>query len=105
MKSKLLSKALVIAAGMLAPSLWAQAPGVPGRPEDNGATPLSNTAYINVPTTVNNNSTESVGVAITSNENIVVGWEDDGDGVTDLEAVWTLFDKAGNHLTPNTVIT
>lgn len=80
----------------------------PGAPEDNGLTPKSDTVYINRRTAeidaVNNDSSESIGVAITSSGNVVVGWEDDGDGIQDFEAVWTLFDSAGVSLTPNTTV-
>src|SRR3954453_4855157 len=69
----------------------------PGAPEDNGLTPKADTVYINVPPDWHNNSTtdnthnmESMGIAIANNGNIIVGWEDDGDGITDLEGVWTL---------------
>ncbi len=77
----------------------------PGLPEDNGLSPRTDRAFINTPDTINNSSTESLGVAIASNGNIIIGWEDDGDGLTDLEAVWTLFDSNGNSITPETEIT
>jgi len=81
----------------------------PGAPEDNGLTPKSATVYINRLTTdiqtINNGGTKSLGVAIANGGNVIVGWEDDGDGVTDIEAVWTLYDSAGNALTPDTLCT
>jgi hypothetical protein len=77
----------------------------PGLPEANGLMPKTDRIFINLPDTVNNDSTESLGVAIASNGNIIVGWEDDGDDLTDLEAVWTLFDANGNMITPDTTIT
>lgn len=77
----------------------------PGKPENNGLAAKTDTFYINTPNTINNNQTESLGVAIASNGNVIIGWEDDGDALTDLEAVWTLFDNAGNSITPLTTIT
>src|SRR5439155_13153770 len=35
----------------------------------------------------------------------IIGWGDDGSGIADFEAVWSLFDGNGNLLTPATVIT
>ena len=83
---------------------------VPSAPEDNGLTPKSATIYINRQTseisTINNNNTESLGVAIANGGNVIVGWEDDGDEpIMDLEAVWTMFDSAGTSITPDTKIT
>ncbi|MEW6238016.1 MAG: hypothetical protein AB1656_21720 [Candidatus Omnitrophota bacterium] len=80
---------------------------LPGLPEENGLTPLSKTIYINVggPDALNNGGTESLGVAIANNGNVIVGWEDDGDGpLKDLEAVWTMFDGAGQWITPETTV-
>jgi hypothetical protein len=76
-----------------------------GPPEDNGLTPVSGTFYVNTETTINNGRLESLGVAIANNGNVLIGWEDDGSGLTDLEAVWTLFDRAGNLLTMDQTIT
>jgi hypothetical protein len=73
-----------------------------GLPEDSGLTPKTATFYVNGGDSINNNKTESLGVAITSNGNIVIGWEDDGDALTDLEAVWTLYNTSGAPLTADT---
>jgi hypothetical protein len=78
---------------------------VPVSPESSGLQPRSATIYINNLDTINNLSVESLGVAVTSGGNVLVGWEDDGEGLEDLAAVWTLYDAAGNPLTPNTEIT
>ena len=79
---------------------------LPGAPEDNGMAPKTGTIYVNsqefVPETINNTKTESLGVAVANNGNVIVGWEDDGSDLTDLEAVWTLYDSAGTSITPNT---
>lgn len=79
---------------------------LPGAPEENGLTPKTDTFYINSvatdPEIRNNGNTESLGVAITSTGNVVVGWEDDGDELNDFASVWTLFDSAGQWLTPIT---
>ncbi|MCI0538678.1 MAG: CHRD domain-containing protein, partial [Verrucomicrobiales bacterium] len=77
----------------------------PGQPEDNGLVGKTATFYINTPDTLNNANTESLGVAIASNGNVIIGWEDDGEALTDLEAVWTMFDNSGQSITPNTQIT
>lgn len=78
---------------------------LPGKPEDNGLQPVSETVYVNTTDTINNTKTESLGVAIAKNGNVIVGWEDDGEALTDLEAVWTLFDRDGKSITPDTEIT
>ncbi len=78
---------------------------LPGTPEDNGLQPVSETVYLNTSDTINNASTESLGIAIARNRNVIVGWEDDGDGLTDLEAVWTLINDSGVSITPDTDIT
>ena len=86
-------------------------PTTPGKPEDNGLPPKTATVYINLPPvqtppeSINNGRTESLGVAIAANGNVIVGWEDDGDALTDLEAVWTLFNPSGASITPDTLIT
>ena len=103
MKSKL---ATLIAVGALcAPVTIAQLIPSPGIPEENGLAPKSETVYINLPDTINNGSTESIGVGIAANGNVIIGWEDDGDGLIDQEAVWTLFSPSGSSLTPDMEIT
>lgn len=76
----------------------------PGKPQDNGLIPRSDTFYVNLPSTINNNKTESLGVSIARNGNVIIGWEDDGEGLKDLAAVWTLFDSSGKWITPDTQI-
>lgn len=79
---------------------------IPGLPEENGLTPVSETIYVNLPSIHNNGNTESLGVAIASNGNILVGWEDDGESaLLDTEAIWTLFDPQGKSITPETTVT
>jgi hypothetical protein len=77
----------------------------PGDPSANGLLPKSDTLYVNRlspdSTAVNNGNTESLGVAIANGGNIIVGWEDDGDEVSDQEGVWTMFDSAGLSITPD----
>ncbi len=86
---------------------WGQA--IPGAPQDNGLTPKTDTIYINRKTLeideINNGNTESLGVAIANNGNVIIGWEDDGDGVANLGAVWTIYDSAGALVTPPTETT
>lgn len=84
----------------------APAQTAPGLAEANGLTPLGPTVYVNPPaTTQNNGKVESLGVGVIANGNVVVGWEDDGDGLADQEAVWTLYSPTGQPLTPVTTMT
>ncbi|MBL9128824.1 MAG: hypothetical protein JNL97_14315 [Verrucomicrobiales bacterium] len=78
---------------------------LPGKPEDNGLRPVSDTLYLNTSDTLNNTKTESLGIGIARNGNVIVGWEDDGDALNDLEAVWTLVNDSGVWITPDTEIT
>lgn len=85
-------------------SLWGA--DVPATAEDFGLVPLSPTFYVNPPVPespvpLNNSKVESIGVAVASNGNVIIGWEDDGNGGTDYEAVWTLYDSSGTLLTPS----
>jgi hypothetical protein len=59
-------------------------------------TPKTVTSYVNGTNTINNSSSEALTVDIASNGNIIFGWEDDGDGITDTESMWTLVDPIGN---------
>ncbi len=78
----------------------------PAQPQDSGLTPLGTTIYVNSPsTTLNNDNVEALGVAVISNGNVVVSWEDDGDDLGDQEAVWTILSPSGVPLTPLTTIT
>ncbi len=98
---------LIVLATLGGLAAWAQT--LPGAPEDNGLTPKTDTIYVNRKTfeidQINNGNTESLGVAIANNGNVIVGWEDDGDGVANLGAVWTIYDAAGNPVTPETETT
>lgn len=78
---------------------------LPGTPEENGLRPVTDTLYINTSDILNNTSTESLGVGIARNGNVIVGWEDDGDGINNLAAVWTLVSDSGAMITPDTDIT
>src|SRR5262245_23081002 len=99
MKTKILAVLALISTTSLA---LAQTPGNPG---DNGLVPKTRTFDVN--TNYNNTSTESTGVAIAANGNVLIGWEDDSVSgqVDDLEAVWTLFSGTGSLLTSPTTIT
>lgn len=98
------SKSLpILAAALVAGPMFGQA--LPGKPEDNGVSPIGETVYVNTSDTINNTKTESLGVAIGRNGNVIVGWEDDGDALSDLEAVWTLFDRDSKAITSETTIT
>jgi hypothetical protein len=71
---------------------------------ENGLVPVTDTFYVNTNYT-QNGSSESLGVTIAANGNVLIGWEDDGAGIQDFEAAWTLFDGTGAMLTPETTIT
>lgn len=84
MNAQLASILIVLALGV--PVTVAQKK--PGLPENNGLLPKTATFYVNAAADdVNNNRTESLGVAIASNGNVLIGWEDDGAGISDTEAV------------------
>src|SRR5437667_12245079 len=93
MKVKLTTILLIIAASL------SQAQTV-----TSGLIPKTTTFYVNT-NYFNNGGGESPGIAIAANGNVIIGWEDDGSGIADFEAVWSLFDGNGNLLTPATVIT
>ncbi len=78
---------------------------LPGAPEENGLRPVSETVYLNTSDILNNLQTESLGIAIARNGNVIVGWEDDGDGIANLAGVWTLVNDSGVPITPDTEIT
>src|SRR4051812_19978025 len=84
---------------------WSAAQSVPVAPDDAGLAPKTPTLFINLPSILNNDNTESLGVAVGQNGNVMVGWEDDGDGLTDAEGVWTLLDSTGANLIPDTTQT
>ncbi|MDA1272910.1 MAG: hypothetical protein O2960_02495 [Verrucomicrobia bacterium] len=94
----------VIASVAIYSSVAAAQIATPGLPGENGLAPKSETTYVNLPATGNNGSTESTGVAIAANGNVLIGWEDDSSGLIDFEAVWTLFSPSGTWLTPDTQI-
>lgn len=81
---------------------------VTGTVESNQLAARSATFYVNSSATINNASTESLGVAITSSGDVVIGWEDDAENETELNylgAVWTLYSGGGISVTPDTTIT
>lgn len=96
--SSLLAAAVACSAGA-----WGQ--DVTGTVESNKLAARTGTFYVNTVETINNSKTESLGVAITSSGDVVIGWEDDGNDLTDLEAVWTLYSGGGVSITPDTTIT
>ena len=105
MKKRILSVGALAITAALVSSVVAQT--VTGKPEDNKLTPATGTFYVNVPpdpippNNLNNSNTKSLGIAIASNGNMIIGWEDDGDALTDFEAVWTLYDRNGTSISPN----
>ncbi len=91
---------LILLGVALVMPVWAQ--DEPVSAEEAGLVPVTETTYINDwPSDGdprNNGNTESLGVGIVDNGNIIVGWEDDGDDIYDYEAVWVLFDADGTPI-------
>lgn len=91
-----------------APAAFGQG-ALPGLPEANGLQPVSETIYVNTSDILNNGSTESLGIGIIRNGNVVVGWEDDApdeaDPLTYLGSVWTVLSATGQPVTQDTEIT
>ena len=54
----------------------------PVRPRTNGLTPTTATAYVNGTNlyAINNFGMESLSLDMARNGNVIIGWEDDGDG-------------------------
>lgn len=79
-----------------------------GGAETAGLVGLSETKYVNPPgdgeIKLNNGKVESIGIGIARNGNVIVGWEDDGNDLTDYEGAWMLFDSTGAALTPEVTI-
>ncbi|MCB1125982.1 MAG: hypothetical protein KDM81_05765 [Verrucomicrobiae bacterium] len=98
---KTIVRSCVVVASLMAigaPGLWGQS--VTGTVDSNGLTARADTFYVNdLNTSLNNLNTEALGVAITAAGDIVIGWEDDGDGLSDLEAVWALYSAGGVPIT------
>lgn len=96
------TKKLHVLAAVMASACVAMAQAVPGTPEENGLTPKGPTIFLNLPSVINNDNSESIGIALGGSGNVMVGWEDDGDGLADLESVWTILDSTGVYVTPET---
>lgn len=96
------TKNLHVLAAVMASACVAMAQAVPGTPEENGLTPKGPTIFLNLPSVLNNDNSEAVGIALGGSGNVMVGWEDDGDGLADAEAVWTILDSTGAYVTPET---
>ena len=101
MKAKILNLIAILVL-----TLPAVAQVTPGAPNTNGLTPV--TATFDVNTNQNNTETESSGVSIAANGNVIVGWEDDS--LTDEDiffwgAAWALFNTNGVQLNPVATIT
>ena len=101
----------LVLASLLVGTTAALAQTPPGVPEDSAVMPKTGTTYVNRKTfeitNINNGGTESLGVGIANNGNVIVGWEDDdpNEGIHYLGAVWTMFDSAGVSMTPETEVT
>ncbi|MBX3733748.1 MAG: hypothetical protein KF791_14280 [Verrucomicrobiae bacterium] len=77
----------------------------PVDPSDVGLTARTGTLYVNQDH--NNNTVSSLGVGITSNQDVVVGFEDDhspGTVIGHWAAAWTLYDRDGSRLTPEITV-
>ena len=103
MKIRLYILSVIAAAGVQ----LASAQEIPGTPESSGLQPRSATVYINNLDTINNFNTESLGVAIAGNGNVIVGWEDDADEdvITYLGAVWTVLGPPAASTEPPVSVT
>lgn len=73
-----------------------------GQPGAAGLTPRTPT--IDVGTNFNNANLETGGAGITANTNVVLAWEDDGADITYWAGPYTVFDRDGLLLTPNSSI-
>ena len=83
-------------------------PGLPVAPQAAGLITNTPTVYVNTPDILNNGRTESLGVAIASNNRVIVGWEDDAADDTQpnyLGAVWTAYGTNGARITQPTLQT
>ncbi len=69
-----------------------------------GLTPRTTTIDVNN-NDYNNGDTETGDISITSNTNVVLAFEDDGSGITDFEACWTLYNANGTLLIAPATIT
>ncbi len=96
------TKSLHVLAAVMASACVSMAQAVPGTPEENGLNPKGPTVFLNLPSVHNNENSESLGIAVSGTGNVIVGWEDDGDGITDMESVWTILDPIGGYVTPET---
>src|SRR5437868_15049299 len=87
-------------------ALSASGQTLPGAPENNGLTPKTATLYINGTNaySINNFHPESLSIDIANNGNMIVGWEDDGSDLQDIERVWTQIGSNCAHITPPTVV-
>ncbi|HPA48441.1 MAG TPA: hypothetical protein PK395_21940 [bacterium] len=96
---------LVVMAGLLTATVWAQEEYVPVSPEQAGLVPKTGTIDINAWASdadpPNNGSVESLGVGIGSGGNIIIGWEDDSGDQTMpsyLGAVWVIYKQDGTAI-------
>jgi len=96
---------VLVLAGLLTATVWAQEEYVPVGPEAVGLVPKTNTFDLNPwpgdTDPRNNNGSESTGIGIGSGGNVFVGYEDDGDGWFDYEAVWVLYKQDGTAIVQN----
>ena len=74
-----------------------------GVPSDAGL--IARTPTIDVNTNNPNSNIETGDISITANFNVVPCWEDDGSGITDWEAVWTVYNINGVRITPTVTMT
>jgi len=93
---------ILVVAGLLTATVWAQEEYVPVGPEAVGLVPKTSTFDLNAwpgdGDPRNNGGSESTGIAIGSGGNILIGWEDDGDGWFDYEAVWVVYKQDGTPI-------
>jgi hypothetical protein len=93
---------------LMAVVLPATSQTLPGGPETNGLSPKTATIYVNTTNTINNGNTESLGIGMASNGNVMVGWEDDADidpSMPYIGSGWMMFSSTGALLTSSNKIT
>ncbi len=89
-----MKKIFIFALALMAPvSVFAEPVSV----TDAGVTALTDNIVLNDDNPIiNGGGLESIGVAILSNGNVIIGWEDDD---ADIAAGWVMIDSAGNRVT------
>lgn len=105
MNKKLIREVVLLTiTSFLGYSLVAQTP--PVEPERGGVQPASATFYVNSPDVTEFYNMEAKGptVALTSEGNAVIGWRDDGQGIRNFGAVWTIYSRSTIAISPRQIV-